>query len=408
MDLKKSVKQAAKTLGIKGEVKKAQYKAISDVLAGHDVLVTAPTSYGKSAIPQVLALVKKGLTLVLEPTRSLIHDQVEQLQRRNISVGALASDCVPLDESDIQTALEQHGYLILYTTPESLWKLDLSNIPVSLLVVDECHCVTSWGYGFRKDYLRISTFVDLLPRRPQIIAMTATAPIADRKEIKKLLHMKHVKEHAVSLYRPKLTFSVYPFVSEDARQKKLKSLLKQHMKSDDGSCIIYCNTRTHANDIYDLVKKWYPEQAAICHSNLPDGERRRNERAFMCGERRIMVATSAFGMGINKADVRLIIHYNLPLSLIDYYQQAGRAGRDGGKARCILLYNKSDYNMNRYVIEQSQEALDYSLRALDEMKEYADSDKGCLVQRMLSVFGEQMDHPCGKCTFCQKRGKRNE
>lgn len=121
-----------------------------------------------------------------------------------------------------------------------------------------------------------------------------------------------------------------------------------------------------------------------------------------------MVATSAFGMGINKADVRLIIHYNLPLSLIDYYQQAGRAGRDGGKARCILLYNKSDYNMNRYVIEQSQEALDYSLRALDEMKEYADSDKGCLVQRMLSVFGEQMDHPCGKCTFCQKRGKRNE
>ena len=206
----------------------------------------------------------------------------------------------------------------------------------------------------------------------------------------------------VSLYRPKLTFSSYSFVSEEARQKKLKSLLKKHMKTPDGSCIIYCNVKRNAQAVYDLVRKWCPEQAAICHSNLPHGERKRNETEFLRGRRRIMVATSAFGMGVDKSDVRLIIHYNLPLSLIDYYQQAGRAGRDGGKARCVLLYNKSDYNMNRYVIEQSQEALDYSLRALDEMKEYADSDKGCLVQRMLSAFGEQMDHPCGKCTFCQK------
>ena len=124
----------------------------------------------------------------------------------------------------------------------------------------------------------------------------------------------------------------------------------------------------------------------------------------MCGDRRIMVATSAFGMGINKSDVRLIIHYNLPLSLIDYYQQAGRAGRDGGKARCILLYNKSDYDLNHYMIGQNQElrALDYSQKALDEMKEYADSDKGCMVQRMLAALGEQLDKPCGRCTCCQK------
>lgn len=129
----------------------------------------------------------------------------------------------------------------------------------------------------------------------------------------------------------------------------------------------------------------------------------------MRGERRIMVATSAFGMGINKSDVRLIIHYNLPLSLIDYYQQAGRAGRDGGKARCILLYNKSDYDLNRYVIEQNQEfrALDYSQKALDEMKEYADSDNGCMVQRMLAALGEQLDKPCGRCTCCQKARKHS-
>lgn len=129
----------------------------------------------------------------------------------------------------------------------------------------------------------------------------------------------------------------------------------------------------------------------------------------MRGERRIMVATSAFGMGINKSDVRLIIHYNLPLSLIDYYQQAGRAGRDGSKARCILLYSKSDYDINRYVIEQNQElrALDYSQKALDEMKEYADSDKGCMVQRILAALGEQLDKPCGRCTCCQKARKHS-
>lgn len=309
-------------------------------------------------------------------------------------------DCISWDEYNISLTLDQYGYLLLYTTPESLWKLDLSDIPVSLLVVDECHCVTSWGYGFRKAYLELSDFVDSLSHRPQVIALTATAPIADREQINQLLHMKHVREHTVSRYRPKLTFSAYFFVSEDASQKKLKHLLKRHMKSGDGSCIIYCNTKKHADTIYDLIKTWYPDQVAICRSNLPNKERKQNERAFMRGDRRIMVATSAFGMGINKSDVRLIIHYNLPLSLIDYCQQAERAGRDGGKARCILLYNKSDYDLNRYVIEQNQEprALDYSLKTLDEMKEYADSDKGYMVQRMLAALGEQLDKPCGRCT----------
>lgn len=409
MDLKQSVKQAANTLGIKGRLKKVQSKAINDGLDGHDLLVIAPTSFGKSAIFQVIALVKKGLTIIVVPTLSLLHDQVEQLQQKQIRVGALASDCISWDEYNISLALDQYGYLLLYTTPESLWKLDLSDIPVSLLVVDECHCVASWGYGFRKAYLEIGSFIDSLSHRPQVVALTATAPIADREQIKQLLHMKHVKEHVVSLYRPKLTFSSYSFVSEEARQKKLKHLLKRHMKSSDGSCIIYCNTKKHADTIYDLIKARYPDQVAICHSNLPNKERKRNEKAFMRGERHIMVATSAFGMGINKSDVRLIIHYNLPLSLIDYYQQAGRAGRDGSKARCILLYSKSDYDINRYVIEQNQElrALDYSQKALDEMKEYADSGKGCMVQRMLAALGEQLDKPCGRCTCCQKARKHS-
>lgn len=404
MSIKKTIRQVADTIGIKGELKKEQVNAIKDGLDGQDLFMIAPTSFGKSAIFQILAIMESGLTIVIVPTLSLLHDQVDQLQQRQLSVGALASDCMSYDEFGIQRALKQYGYLILYTTPESLWKLDLSDIPVSLLVVDECHCVTSWGYGFRAAYLEIGDFLKQLPRRPQVVALTATAPVSDREKIKELLHMKHIKEYEISLYRPKLTFSVYSFVSEEKRQKELKRLLKQYSKSGDGSCIIYCNTRAQTKEIYDLVKKWYPKQVSICHSNLSNGERKRNEQAFMSGERRIMVATSAFGMGVNKSDVRLIIHYNLPLSIIDYYQQAGRAGRDGGKARCILLYRKSDYDLNRWVIEQNQDpaALEHSLRALDEMKEYADDEKGCMVQRMLLALGEKLDKPCGRCTYCQK------
>ena len=404
MSIKKTIRKVADTIGIKGELKKEQVNAIKDGLDGQDLFMIAPTSFGKSAIFQILAIMESGLTIVIVPILSLLHDQVDQLQQRQLSVGALASDCMSYDEFCIQRALKQYGYLILYTTPESLWKLDLSDIPVSLLVVDECHCVTSWGYGFRAAYLEIGDFLKQLPRRPQVVALTATAPVSDREKIKELLHMKHIKEYEISLYRPKLTFSVYSFVSEEKRQKELKRLLKQYSKSGDGSCIIYCNTRAQTKEIYDLVKKWYPKQVSICHSNLSNGERKRNEQAFMSGERRIMVATSAFGMGINKSDVRLIIHYNLPLSIIDYYQQAGRAGRDGGKARCILLYRKSDYDLNRWVIEQSQDpaALEHSLRALDEMKEYADDEKGCMVQRMLLALGEKLDKPCGRCTYCQK------
>ena len=404
MSIKKTIRQVADTIGIKGELKKEQVNAIKDGLDGQDLFMIAPTSFGKSAIFQILAIMEGELTIVIVPTLSLLHDQVDQLQQRQLSVGALASDCMSYDEFGIQRALKQYGYLILYTTPESLWKLDLSDIPVSFLVVDECHCVTSWGYGFRSAYLEIGDFLKQLPRRPQVVALTATAPVSDREKIKELLHMKHIKEYEISLYRPKLTFSVYSFVSEEKRQKELKRLLKQYSKSGDGSCIIYCNTRAQTKEIYDLVKKWYPKQVSICHSNLSNGERKRNEQAFMSGERRIMVATSAFGMGVNKSDVRLIIHYNLPLSIIDYYQQAGRAGRDGSRARCILLYRKSDYDLNRWVIEQNQDpaALGYSLRALDEMKEYADDEKGCMVQRMLLALGEKLDKPCGRCTYCQK------
>ncbi len=315
MDMKKSVKQTAKLLSINGKLKRTQVEAINDVLDGHDLLVVAPISFGKSAIFQIPSIIKGGLTIVLVPTLSLLHDQTDRLQQLGISVGTLASDCISWDNADIQAAIRKHGYLLLYTTPEPLWKLDLSDFSVTCLVVDECHCVTSWGYGFRKAYLEIGDFVDRLSRRPQIIALTATAPLPDRGQIKRLLHMKHVKEHVVSLYRPKLTFSAYSFVSEEVRQKKLKSLLKKHMETSDGACIIYCNTKKNTRAVYDLVKRWYPEQAAICHSNLPNGERKRNEKEFLHGHRRIMVLshTQNFFLQLLNMCVFPSTHMNTPL-----------------------------------------------------------------------------------------------
>lgn len=407
MDIKRSVKEAANCLGINGKLKKAQTKAISDGLGGHDLLVIAPTSFGKSAIFQILALLKKDLTLIVVPTLSLLHDQVDKLRQFNIPAGYICSEVDSWNEYDVKSALEQHGYVLVYTTPESLLKLDFTDFPVSMVVVDECHCVTAWGYGFRKAYLQIGDYINSLEAHPLVVAMTATAPVPDRKEIVSLLGMKQVKTHTVSLYRPKLTFTTYSFVSEEMRLKKLRHLLKDIMKSD-GSCIVYCNTKNKTDKAYEIVRKWYPKQVARCHSNLPGNERKKNEQAFMRGDIRIMVATSAFGMGIDYAHVRLVIHYNLPLSLIDYYQQAGRAGRDGNKAKCVLLYQKSDYACNRYIIEQNQEeaALQYTLNALDAMKEYAENGEGCMVQRILLALGEELEKPCGRCTNCQKARRK--
>ena len=172
MDTKKTVKQAAKLLGIKGKLKKAQSEAINDGLNGHDLLVIAPTSFGKSAVFQILALLKGGLSIVVVPTLSLLHDQAEQLQQLGLQAEILASDCDLLCEEDICEIIRQYGHLILYTTPESLWKLELLHTPVSLLIADECHCVVSWGYGFRKDYLKIGIYLEQLNTRPQVISLT--------------------------------------------------------------------------------------------------------------------------------------------------------------------------------------------------------------------------------------------
>ena len=403
MDIKRDIKSAQKQLSIE-KLRKHQIRPINSILEGNDTMVIAPTSAGKSAIYQIPALLFPEMTLVIEPTLSLMYDQVSKLKTHGINVAHIDSSIPAYERSRILKKIKKGKIKILFVTPERLQNQNfieaIKDTKISTIVIDECHCVTSWGYGFRHDYLKIGEFIATFERKPIVVALTATATPDMWSRICELLSMVQPKVFENSLYRPNLHFMKCLFVSDEAKLKELKHLLKKHR---DSSCIVYCNTRKMTDAVYDEVKKWYPDDVVKCHSNLNGKVRKGNELHFLNGEKHIMIATSAFGLGVDQSDVDLIIHFNLPLSLIDYYQQAGRAGRAGQKSKCILLYCENDYFVNRTILKEidNKSAQKDALRALDEMKEYAESSR-CMTRQILSVLGEDLDRTCGSCTNCQK------
>ena len=407
MDIKKKIKTALKQLGF-SKLRKYQVEPINNILAGNDTMVIAQTSAGKSAIYQVPALIFPGMTLVIEPTISLMHDQSDKLKEHGINAAHIDSTVPAYERSRILDHVEKGKVKILFITPERLQNHAFLNavksIEISMLVVDECHCVTSWGHGFRPDYLYLGEFINTLDQKPVVAALTATATSDMRAEICDLLSMDQPEVFVNSLYRPNLHFMKRSFVSDEAKLRELKRLLKKHK---DGSCIVYCNTKKMTDEVYNKVSKWYPNDVVKCHSNLDGQARKGDEMLFLNGIRHIMIATSAFGLGVDQSKVDLVIHFNLPLSLMDYYQQAGRAGRAGQKAKCILLYCENDYHVNRTIIKEIDDtaACKDALLALDQMKEYAESSE-CLTDQILSALGETMDKPCGSCTNCQKARRK--
>lgn len=398
------LKSAIETLNIE-KLRKHQIKPINRIIDNKDTMVIAPTSAGKSAIFQVPALLFEGLTLVIEPTLSLMYDQVAKLKSLGIAAEYLDSKLSKKERHHILQELRNGKLKLLYVTPERLlsdaFQDAISCTKVSMLVVDECHCVTAWGNTFRDAYLEIGRFINSLPSRPIIVALTATANEAEREEIAEQLTMNDHEVFVSSLNRKSLTFLNRCFTSDQQKLKELKRLLK---KRDYRSCIIYCNKRSMTDAVYDEVKQWYPGQVAKCHSNLSGQDRKSNETAFLNGERNIMVATSAFGMGVDKDDVDLVIHFNLPLSLADYYQQAGRAGRSGQAAHCILFYCEDDYFVDKYLLSgiEDTKAKKAAMKALDKMKEYANS-QDCLYEQLLAALGEIKEKTCRKCSNCQRK-----
>ena len=390
------------------EFRRGQEDIIDSLLGGKDALAIMPTGAGKSLCYQVPALMLDGVTLVISPLVSLMKDQVNALTAQGVRAAYLNSS---LTEAQFEKALAnmtQGIYKIVYVAPERLRSVRFINavkrLHIPLVAVDEAHCVSQWGQDFRPSYLNIAAFITELPKRPTIGAFTATATPEVKQDIVNILRLSTPNEVTTGFDRPNLFFSV---LRPDSKPNKLVELVKERTGKTG---IIYCSTRKRVEEVCaSLYSKGF--SATRYHAGLNDEERRKNQDDFVYDRKRIMVATNAFGMGIDKSDVRYVIHYNMPKNLESYYQEAGRAGRDGEDADCILMFGQQDISTARYFIENTEpnpELTDEQNEAfkrkeeerLSMMVSYCKA-QGCLRAFMLRYFGDQADDHCEKCSNCR-------
>ncbi len=406
-----SITQKAQAqLGIK-KLRKHQIKPIQSILNDYDTMVIAPTSAGKSAIYQLPALIKakdRQWTLVIEPTLALIGDQVQKLQEKGIAAASITGRNGP-DHDKIFQEIRNGQITLLYTTPEQLQTCRLREVMQAnnpwLVVIDEAHCVTVWGYTFRPMYLQIKHQIAQLKHRPVIAAFTATAPPDDQKDIQELLGMQHTDIYSMSLRRENITLLKEDCTGLDIDQHQRLKRVGHYIRKygEDGRVVVYCSSRRNVDIVTNYLKDKF-SGVAKCHAYMDEDERAKQEFQFICGKKRIMVATTAFGMGVDVSDIRLVLHFNLPLSVIDYYQQIGRAGRDGNPAHAVLLYAKEDLDLNRHILDHGGYApkLEKWLhRRLEEMADIAASDS-CMVRQVLQALGENHKVNCNHCTNCQR------
>lgn len=385
-----------------------QEELINGILAGHDVLGIMPTGAGKSLCYQLPALMLKGITLVISPLISLMSDQVKALNQAGVHAAYINSS---LTENQIRMALSyasQGRYKIIYVAPERLNTprfLDFAcNADISMLTVDEAHCISQWGQDFRPSYLEIAGFLTRLPRRPIVSAFTATATERVKNDIVASLGLNNPVTMVTGFDRPNLFFRV---VTRRGGSQKDNSIINYVKKHEDESGIIYCATKKNVDKLYTLLNE-QGISAGRYHAGLSNEERKQNQEDFTYDRIRVMVATNAFGMGIDKSNVRYVLHYNMPQSLEYYYQEAGRAGRDGEEAECVLFFSKQDIMINKFLLQNKASAGDVAsdmqktandLRKLQQMINYCETDK-CLREFILSYFGDTTPCICNKCSNC--------
>ncbi len=400
------------------QFREGQQKAIDAILSHRDVLAVMPTGAGKSICYQIPALLLPGITLVISPLISLMQDQVAALQNIGFPAACIHSGMDP-DEIDRTLRLVNNGvFRIVYIAPERLanrqFLHNVKALKISMIAVDEAHCISHWGHDFRPSYLQISDFIEKLPERPICAAFTATATPHVAEDIVEQLRLNDPVRIKTGFDRENLYFSVIR-----PRNKK-EELLEILRKRQGKSGIIYCSTRKYVDQICEmLVEKGV--SAARYHAGLSDGERKKNQDDFIHDRISIMVATNAFGMGIDKPNVSFVIHYNIPGDLESYYQEAGRAGRDGAPAECILFYASADLNVQNYFIRQNYEdnikaniseeecnrARQYAKERLNQMIFYARSTTTCLRGQILRYFGENPPERCNNCSACRATYNRS-
>ena len=385
----------------------AQEALIDTQATGRDAFGVMPTGGGKSLCYQIPALMLPGITLVISPLISLMQDQVLALKTAGIPAAYLNSSLTPEQLRAVYRNLRRGMYKIVYVAPERLTGegfLSLCReLPISLVAVDEAHCISQWGPDFRPSYLKIPDFLEQLPRRPVVSAYTATATPAVRQDILQNLRLQNPLVMVTGFDRPNLRFEVR---KPDSKRGELLTLLALR-KGKSG--IVYCSTRKEVEAVCVFLQE-KNFAATRYHAGLSDEERKQNQEDFLYDRKTVMVATNAFGMGIDKSNVSFVIHYNMPQSMEAYYQEAGRAGRDGEKAECILLFGKRDIGTANFFIqktyeesEQPQEERELQrkrdLQRLDKMVGYCDTP-GCLRQYILNYFGQPLERPCGNCSGC--------
>ena len=396
------------------EFRAGQEDIIDQIMSGHDVMCIMPTGAGKSVCYQIPAILLDGITIVVSPLISLMNDQVSALTHAGIHAAFLNSSLTSKQYDKAILQARNGRYKIIYVAPERLLTndfIDFSNdIKISMVTVDEAHCVSQWGHDFRPNYLKIAQYIDLLTCRPLVSAFTATATRDVKEDVVKILQLRNPYLITTGFNRKNLFFEVMN------PQNKTESLLHYARKNPEKCGIVYCSTRKSVEEVCDdLCKEGLP--ATRYHAGLDEKERTENQEAFGCDQKKIMVATNAFGMGIDKSNVSYVVHYNMPGSIENYYQEAGRAGRDGNTAKCVLFFSSSDVKTIRYFIDISEgnpnleknvqiAIRQKEIKRLQSMIEYSHT-KSCLREYILNYFGEKMDSYCGFCSNCMAKSRRH-
>ncbi|MEW9079706.1 DNA helicase RecQ [Terrisporobacter glycolicus] len=399
---KKPIEILEKYFGYK-EFRKGQEEIINSILNKKDVVAIMPTGGGKSLCYQIPALILDGITIVISPLISLMKDQVDTLNSMNIKSSYINSSLSDNKIKNILNGVYNDEYKIIYVAPERLDNYDFINVikraNISQIAVDEAHCISQWGHDFRKSYTKISNFICDLEERPIVTAFTATASTKVKEDIIKNLKLQNYKEYITGFNRDNLEINIVKNCN------KKEYILSYMEKNKDNSGIVYAATRKSVEAIYESLKR-RNYSVVKYHGGLNNEDRQHYQELFVKDEKNIMIATNAFGMGIDKSNIRWILHYNMPQSIENYYQEIGRAGRDGEKSKCMLLFSPQDIQTQKLLIDSGISNMERKQSQYIKLQQIIDLvySNDCYRKSILNYFGEEFENKCDNCSNCLNRG----